>query len=277
MFKKTIAFQLLFVAFLINGVASAAEMKPGEMMAPMMVDKAKILKDTGVFGTFALFKLDHAWNQLDSMTKQRAAKEVKDVFTAHQNRVAVDTYLTRGLSEKTDFFLRIHSYKMIDNQNFVVDLMNTTMGKYLINVDTFVGITKPLNYASQPEMADELKVLKAAKVVDPEPLTYVIVIPTKKDAKWWNSSRDERLAMMKQHTAPTLAYLTTVKRKLYHSTGLDDLDFITYFETNRLDNFNNLVIGLRSVKEDLHNVQLGSPTVLGTIRSLDEILEILSK
>lgn len=280
MCKKTIALigiQLLFVAFLINGVASAQQ-KPGEMMmAPMMIDKAKILTDTGVFGTFALFKLSHDWNKLDSMTKQGAVEEVKKVFKAHQDKVAVDTYLTRGLSEKSDFFLRINSYKMIDNQNFIVDLMATTMGKYLINTDTFVGITKALNYASQPEMADELKVLKAGKVTDPEPLTYVIVIPTKKDAKWWNSSRDERLAMMKAHTAPTLAYLTTVKRKLYHSTGLDDLDFITYFETNRLENFNNLVISLRSVKEDLHNVQYGSPTVLGTIRSLDEILGILSK
>ncbi|MBI5047439.1 MAG: chlorite dismutase family protein [Deltaproteobacteria bacterium] len=277
MFKKTIALigiQLLFVIFLINGVNSA-EMKSGEMMAPMMIDKAKILADTGVFGTFAMFKLDHAWNQLDSMTKQKAAQEVKDVFTAHQNRVAVDTYLTRGLSEKTDFFLRIHSYELINNQNFITDLMATTMGKYLTNTDTFVGITKALNYATKPEMADQLPILKAGKPESPR--QYVIVIPTRKDSKWWNTPVDGRTRMIKEHTAPTLAFLNTVQRKLYHSTGLDDLDFITYFETNRLDNFNNLVIGLRTVEEDNHNKQYGSPTVLGTIRSLDEILAILSK
>lgn len=277
MFKKAIALigiQFLFVIFLINSVDSA-EMQSGEMMAPMMIDKAKILADTGVFGTFALFKLDHAWNQLDSMTKQKAAQEVKDVFTAHQNRVAVDTYLTRGLSEKTDFFLRLHSYELINNQNFIIDLMATTMGKYLVNIDTFVGITKALNYATKPEMAEQLPILKAGKPESPR--QYVIVIPTRKDSKWWNTPVDVRTRMMKEHTAPTLAFLNTVLRKLYHSTGLDDLDFITYFETNRLDNFNNLVIGLRSVEEDNHNKQYGSPTVLGTVRSIDEILAILSK
>lgn len=277
MFKKAIALigiQFLFVFFLINGVYSA-EMKSGEMMAPMMIDKAKILSDTGVFGTFALFKLDHAWNQLDSMTKQKAAQEVKDVFTAHQNRVAVDTYLTRGLSEKTDFFLRLHSYELINNQNFITDLMATTMGKYLTNIDTFVGITKALNYATKPEMAEQLPILKAGKPESPR--QYVIVIPTRKDSKWWNTPVDGRTRMIKEHTAPTLAFLNTVLRKLYHSTGLDDLDFITYFETNRLGDFNNLVIGLRTVEEDNHNKQYGSPTVLGTIRSIDEILAILSK
>lgn len=59
---------------------------------------------------------------------------------------------------------------------------------------------------------------------------------------------DPRAALMKEHTDATVAYLKTVKRKLYHSSGLDDLDFITYFETAKLDDFNNLVIGLLKVK-----------------------------
>ena len=90
-------------------------------------------------------------------------------------------------------------------------------------------------------------------------------------------SQDARGAMMKEHTDATVAYLKTVKRKLYHASGLDDLDFITYFETAKLDDFNNLIIGLERVKENKHNKQFGSPTLLGTIRPLDEIMEILSR
>ena len=82
---------------------------------------------------------------------------------------------------------------------------------------------------------------------------------------------------MKEHTDATVAYLKTVKRKLYHSSGLDDLDFITYFETAKLDDFNNLVIGLLKVKENRHNKRFGDPLLLGTIRSLDEILEVFSR
>lgn len=83
--------------------------------------------------------------------------------------------------------------------------------------------------------------------------------------------------MMKEHTEATTAYLKTVKRKLYHASGLDDLDFITYFETAKLDDFNNLIIALERVKENRHNKQFGNPTLLGTICPLDEILEILTR
>jgi len=272
MFKKTIALigtPLLFVILLNTGVATA-EMKQGEMM----VDKAKLLKDKGVFGTFAIYRLDASWNMLDEMTKARAVEELKKVFKKHEDKVAVDTYLTRGLTEGADLFLRIHSYHLINNQNFLLDLRSTTMGKHLIQTDVFVGITKKLNYADKDPGL--LMRLKAGKL-EPGPKKYAIVIPIKKDAEWWNLPFDVRVGMMREHTMPTLKYLTTVKRKLYHSTGLDDLDFVTYFETNKLDQFNNLVLSLLSVRENLHNERHGSPVVLGTIRSLDEVLEILAK
>ncbi|OQW37723.1 MAG: hypothetical protein A4E19_20995 [Nitrospira sp. SG-bin1] len=53
--------------------------------------------------------------------------------------------------------------------------------------------------------------------------------------------------------------------------------FITYFETARLDDFNNLVTGLLKVEENHHNKRFGDPLLLGTIRPLDEILGILSR
>ncbi|TNC99269.1 MAG: hypothetical protein FD118_3840 [Rhodocyclaceae bacterium] len=44
---------------------------------------------------------------------------------------------------------------------------------------------------------------------------------------------DQRLREMEAHTAPTLAYLVNVKRKLYHSTGIDDTDFIRWPRSRR--------------------------------------------
>jgi len=156
-----------------------------------------------------------------------------------------------------------------------VDLMGTTLGKYLQNTQTFNGITKPLNYV--PGFSEDLQKVVKTTAPDPGPKPYVIVVPIRKDAEWWNMSQDGRSAMMKEHTEATVSYLKTVKRKLYHASGLDDLDFITYFETAKLDDFNSLVIGLERVRENRHNKQFGSPTLLGTIRPLDEILEILAR
>ncbi|MEP6601150.1 MAG: chlorite dismutase family protein [Nitrospirota bacterium] len=242
--------------------------------AEAAVDREKLLKDPGVYATFAVFKVDGDWWKLDKNVRGSAAADVKNVFQKHADKVATDTYLLRGLSEKADFFVRVHSMELLDNQNFLVDLMGTTLGKYLHNTTTFNGLTKKPNYI--PGFSDDLKeALKSAP--DPGPKPYVIVVPIRKDAAWWNAPPDRRTAMMKEHTDTTVSYLKTVKRKLYHASGLDDLDFITYFETAKLDDFNNLVIGLERVEENKHNTQFGNPTLLGTIRPLEEILEVLTR
>jgi chlorite dismutase len=237
-------------------------------------DREKLLTEPGVYGTFAVFKVDEDWWKLDKAARGSAVAEVKSIFQKHAENVTTDTYLLRGLMEKADFFVRVHSTEMLNNQNFLVDLMGTSLGKHLQNTHTFNGITKKVNYV--PGFPDDLKTaLKTPP--DPGPKPYVIVVPIRKDAEWWNTAQDGRAAMMKEHTDATVAYLKTVKRKLYHASGLDDLDFITYFETAKLDDFNNLIIGLERVKENRHNKQFGSPTLLGTIRPLDEILEILAR
>ena len=47
--------------------------------------------------------------------------------------------------------------------------------------------------------------------------------------------------------------MKTVRWKLYHATGLDDFDFITYFETAKLEEFQGLILALEKVKEFRHN------------------------
>ena len=83
--------------------------------------------------------------------------------------------------------------------------------------------------------------------------------------------------MMKEHTEAALPYHKTVKRKLYHSTGLDDMDFITYFETSKLEDFHSLILALEKVKEFQYTRRFGHPIWLGTAKGLDEIIEILAQ
>lgn len=236
-------------------------------------DREKLLKEPGIYATFAVFKVGDEWWKMDRDARTKAVAEAKSVFQKYSEQMTIDTYLLRGLSEKADFFLRIHSKEMSHNQNVLIDFMGTTFGKALKNTDTFNGITKALNYV--PSFPEELKT--ELKTPPPPSSPYVLVVPIRKDAEWWMMPHDPRAALMKEHTDATVAYLKTVKRKLYHSSGLDDLDFITYFETAKLDDFNNLVIGLLKVKENRHNKRFGDPLLLGTIRSLDEILEVFSR
>ncbi|HEU5407228.1 MAG TPA: chlorite dismutase family protein, partial [Nitrospira sp.] len=106
---------------------------------------------------------------------------------------------------------------------------------------------------------------------------YAIVIPIRKSAEWWGLDQEKRAAMMQEHTAATLPYVKTVKRKLYHSSGLDEPDFIAYFETSKLEDFHSLVLSLEKVQEFRYTRRFGHPTILGTMKSLDEVVELLAQ
>ncbi|MGE0474828.1 MAG: chlorite dismutase family protein [Nitrospirales bacterium] len=230
--------------------------------------------DAPVFGTFALFEATKGWGKLSDEDRQKAGEEAKALLESFNNQVTVDAYWTYGLTTESHFMLRLHSAALSANQQFLTQLRDTVFGRHLDLEYTISGVTKGLNYA--PDFPDLLEKLKAGKYEGESP-QYAIMIPIRKNAEWWNLSKEDRVAMLKEHTLPTLAYLKTIKRKLYHSTGLSDVDFLTIFETNDLVAFNDLVIALRMVREDTFNVQLGEPTVIGTIKSWNAIVDLLVK
>ena len=237
-------------------------------------DRDKLLKEPGVYGTFAAFRLDADWAKQVQTTRITQLLTLKGVVEQHREKVAIDVYLLRGLSDRADLLFRIHATELRDTQGFLLDLESSLFGKHLTDSMIFSGLTKKPNYV--PGMPDNLKA-ELSIPSEPGPQPYVIVIPIRKDADWWALPQEQRAAMMKEHTEAWLPYNKTVKRKLYHATGLDDLDFITYFETSRLEDFQSLILALEKVKEFRHNRRFGHPTLLGTVKSLDEVIEVLAQ
>ena len=237
-------------------------------------DRENLLSEPGVYGTFALFSLDEEWSKEDQAMRIAHLTGLKGVVEQHREKVAIDLYLMRGLSDHADLMFRVHAAELHDTQKFLVDLQNSLFGKHLKPAVTLNGLTKKANYV--PGFPDQLKAyLKAPS--EPGQKPYAIVIPIRKSADWWALDQDKRAGMMKEHTEAALPYQKTVKRKLYHSTGLDDIDFITYFETSKLEDFHSLILSLERVKEFQYTRRFGHPTLLGTAKSLDEIIETLAQ
>lgn len=237
-------------------------------------DRDKLLTDPGVYGTFAAYSFNEDWARKEGATRIALLTVLKGVVEQHRERVVIDLYLLRGLSDHADILFRVHATEMRDIQKFLVDLQSSAFGKQMTVAGIMHGLTKKANYV--PGFPDEMKTeLKAAS--DPGAKPYVVVIPIRKSADWWALDQETRAAMMKEHTEAALPYHKTVKRKLYHSTGLDDVDFITYFETSKLDDFHNLILSLEKVKEFQYTRRFGHPTWLGTAKGLDELIEILAQ
>ena len=237
-------------------------------------DRDKLLTDPGVYGTFAAFSFNDDWGRKEGATRIALLTVLKGVVEQHREKVAIDLYLLRGLSDHADILFRVHANEMRDIQKFLVDLQGSTFGTQLKVAGIMHGLTKKANYV--PGFPEEIKAdLKAPS--DPGPKPYVVVIPIRKSVDWWALDQETRAAMMKEHTEAALPYHKTVKRKLYHSTGLDDVDFITYFETSKLEDFHSLILSLEKAKEFQYTRRFGHPTWLGTAKGLEEIIEVLAQ
>jgi chlorite dismutase len=263
--RRSFVAALMFICVMVGPWLSDAQ---------AAADREKLLTEPGVYGTFALFALNEEWVKQDPAIRIVRLTSLKGVVEQHREHVAIDLYLLRGLSDHADLLFRIHAAELRATQEFLLDLKSSQFGRYLKTVGVMHGLTKKPNYVpgfSEPMKAD----LKA--VSEPGPHPYAIIIPIRKSAEWWGLDQEKRAAMMQEHTAATLPYLKSVKRKLYHSSGLDDLDFITYFETSKLEDFHSLVLSLENVQEFRYTRRFGSPTILGTMKSLDEVVELLAQ
>lgn len=273
--RKSTGLLLTFMALLSVGSSQAQQANMDAKPPMAMPDMTKILTAPGVFGNFSTYKVRPEYYKLSMAERKGAAAEVVAVVEKYKDKVKAEAYLTRGFEAQSDFFLRIHSYDMAATQAFLVDFRATRFGMNAEVTENLVGMTKDLNYITKDKSPNLNAGLTGATYSDATP-RYAFVIPVKKNADWWNLTDEQRLKEMETHTLPTLANLVNVKRKLYHSTGLDDTDFITYFETADLGAFNNLMLALAKVPENKYHVRWGSPTVLGTIQSFDSVVNTLS-
>jgi chlorite dismutase len=274
---KKISLVLLAAGFVLMNTSAVAQQATMDKKPAMTatVDRAKILVAPGVFGNFSTYKIRADYYKMSNAERKGAAAEVLAVVEKHKEKVIVDAYLTRGFEAQSDFFLRVHSYDMAATQAFLVDFRATRFGMYSDVTEQLVGMTKPLNYVTKEKSPDLNAGLTAATYQGDAP-RYAFMIPVKKNADWWNLTDAQRLKEIEVHTLPTLANLVNVKRKLYHSTGLDDTDFITYFETADLGAFNSLMLALAKVPENKYHVRWGSPTVMGTIQTFENVVKTLS-
>jgi chlorite dismutase len=272
-----VAFAVMILAVITVGRPAMAQPAGGtaQFGAAAPIDRAKILTAPGVFGVFSTYKIRPDYYRVAATERKGAAAEVLAIVDKHKTKVIVDAYLTRGLGASSDYFLRVHAYDLAAAQEFMTDFRTTLFGMYSDVAENLVGVTKALNYITKEKSADLNAGLSGASYTGDAP-RYAIMIPVKKNAEWWNLTEAQRLKEMESHTMPTLAYLVNVRRKLYHSTGIADTDFITYFETNDIGAFNNLLLSLAQVPENKYHVRWGNPTTLGTIQTMENVVRVLS-
>lgn len=116
------------------------------------------------------------------------------------------------------------------------------------------GATSNERYVTRPEK--EQLVAKSPALGRPE-ADCAVLIPIKKNAKWWALTQDERRAIFEEqshHTQIGLDYLPAIARRLHHCRDLSEaepFDFLTWFEFTKADTaeFDKLLARLRASAE----------------------------
>lgn len=226
------------------------------------------------FVIIAAFRLRAAWKSADGPVRARAAEELIHALTRSPGKAEAGIYLSQGLRASSDYFLRVHAHDLAEAQNYVNEFSRTVIGRFSQTADIMIGMTRPRRYITAENSAELNHQVNDTRYEGPAP-RYAIVIPVKKNGRWWNMTEDERLHEMEVHTQKSVAYMKCVKRELYHSTGLDEMDFITYFETADLKSFHELNAALAGIRENEFQIRSGHAMLIGTIHSVRDLAKML--
>jgi chlorite dismutase len=144
---------------------------------------------------------------------------------------------------------RIH-YELEPLQRHGAALMKGALGPYVTTPYAFLGMTKRSTYVDHihPDHEDD------RLTVVPGTQKYIFIYPFVKTREWYGLDAQTRGTMMREHIHVGTTY-PAVKLNTTYSFGLDDQEFVVAFESDRADDFLDLVQDLRETGASRYNAQ----------------------
>ena len=184
------------------------------------------------FVKYTFFRLDAEWRRLPD-DQRRASKDEFLRELRKYEQLSPRAYSLVGTRGDADFMLWLITESFDTIQKLHSDLLNTGLGKYLSTPYSYLAMLRPSEYFGKPS--------------DPDPAgsKYLFVYPFTKKREWYSIPFEERRRIMKDHVQIGHKFSSVTIHTAY-SFGLDDYEFVLSFETDRPEDFLNLVMELRS-------------------------------
>jgi chlorite dismutase len=226
------------------------------------------------FVSFPIYKLEPVWRRLSETERRKGKAEFCDVIESWQNRMILLAYSLVGIRGDSDFFLWRVSYNLEDFEQMSAQLMNTGLGKYLSVPYSYLSMTRRSIYVEEHAKEDPEGHGSRLEIV-PGQSKYLFVYPFIKSRPWYALSDAERGEAMKEHIATGHKY-PSVRINTTYSYGLDDQEFVLAFESDKPEDFLDLMMELRHTKASAYTVK-DTPTFTGILHPVREVLDLLDK
>ncbi len=222
------------------------------------------------FVNFSFWKLDPAFRRLSADEKSAAHEEFLTAFNPRRDGLICLSYSTLSLRAECDFLLwRIGSSPDVF-QDQTQAINKTRLGGYLSTPISFLAMTKRSMYIDK---LDPFHTAESRTHIIPGKRKYLFVYPFVKTRDWYLLPLEERQAIMDVHIKVGNEY-PSVKLNTTYSFGLDDQDFVVAFETEKPEDFLDLVMKLRETQSSKYT-QRDTPIISCIQMPMDKVLDQL--
>jgi chlorite dismutase len=219
---------------------------------------------------FAFYKVDPAWRRLAEEERTRGKQEFARVVEEFSSKIIVIPYTTVGIRGDCDFMLWRIGYELELFQEMTSKLLATGLGKHLTSPYSYLSMTKRSIYVDHH--VHEGQESRRLHIV-PGKSKYIFVYPFVKKREWYLLTKTARQGMMDEHIEIGHKY-PSVKLNTTYSFGLDDQEFVVAFETDKPEDFLDLVMELRNAEASRYT-ERDTPIFTCIMKSLKEMLDTL--
>ncbi len=218
------------------------------------------------FVQFLFFKVNREWRHLTEETRQSGRCSFEREIASSGSVIQSYSYSTMGLRADADFMLWRSAGALEPLQESLSQLLGSGLGTYLEVSHLFFGLTRPSVYTGRRTSQEQ-----AIDIEERRP--YFVLYPFTKTTDWYLFPQEVRQGMMNEHIRVGRSY-PSIRQILLYSTGLADQEFIVGYETDSLEEFQKLVMDLRSTEARRYTLQ-DTPIFTCIYRPLSETLAML--
>ncbi|MGH2587639.1 MAG: chlorite dismutase family protein [Dehalococcoidia bacterium] len=202
----------------------------------------------GLFVQYAFYKVDAAWRLLPHEEREEQKAELTRLIESVQDPVSVRTYSLAGIRADADLLLWTIAPSPVAIHQLGTAILGTAIAPYLRLGYAYLAMTKRSIYVRNQSVNNR------RLSIDPKGASYLFVYPFVKTRPWYRLSMEERQRMMNEHIRIGHKY-PSVKLNTTYSFGLDDQEFVVAFETDKPEDFVDLVMELREAESSLYTLR----------------------
>jgi chlorite dismutase len=226
--------------------------------------------DRRQYVNFSFYKVDPAWRRIPPEERTRGKCEFIDVVKTFEPEMLVIPYSLVGIRGDCDFMLWRIGYDLPKFQEMTAKLLSTQLGRYLATPYSYLAMTKRSTYVRDHTHPDQ----EGTRLrLTPGKFGYLFVYPFVKTRAWYRLTQAARQGMMNEHIQIGHKY-PTVRLNTTYSFGLDDQEFVVAFETDKPEDFLDLVMELRQA-ETSNYTQRDTPIFTCVHHELRQVLDLL--